>query len=185
MMPQSDHPPLPGMIGPPLPQKPARHRIDPLALAIGFAAAPFLTAAGFFWLVVPVPAVAFGLPFWIALGLPVLLWQMPARGPRPYRMALLAGTTALLASLAALPFAVIGDHINKNAELVGLTLFYGAFGTVMAMAWGAMFGWLYIRLLPKPRRDALRLIHLCEDLARAAREPAQQVPLQYQHLLHS
>ncbi len=103
--------------------------------------APLLVTALSFYVVIPVFALMFGAPIYLALGTPLLLWQL-SRIPCTSSD---CAAAALLANAAACALAMLYSALTQNDDLVGLTLFYLFFGSIFAPLWGGMFGWLYLK----------------------------------------
>lgn len=152
------------LIGPRIPALPKRHSIAPVAFAIAFITAPVVAGILFFWLFIPLFAISFGYPFWIIIGLPTLLWQLPRTGPDASAIAGMALLGNLVGAGLIWGYAVLTDMHEAGAFLY----IFGIFGSVFAPLWGAIFAWLYRGLLPKPRKDLLRLHKHLKTLAARA-----------------
>ncbi len=129
-----------------------RYVIDPVAFFIALIGGPLLVAAAGFWIVgVPVFAVAFGGPVYLAVGTPLLLiYLRRAFGKTGDIIAL--GFFALIAmAFAAGGWALLTD----NDDLMGIVAFYSGFGIIFAPLWAGAFGWIYNKL----RNDLSRAAH--------------------------
>lgn len=103
--------------------------------------APLIGSAAWFFLVIPVFALIFGLPLYFALGTPTLLVRL-GRGPATgYDTAFLAFLVNLLACL----MAGIAAMVAQDEHLGTLAVLYLVFGSLVAPIWGGAFGWLYRR----------------------------------------
>ena len=114
--------------------------IDPVAFFFALVGAPLAVAAGGFWAIgIPVFAVVFGGPFYLAIGVPVLLWYLGRRPPDPLRIAGLALVSyGVPAGIFLLYLLVTGGQ--SAAE--GFVIFVG-FGLIFAPLWGGVFGIFY------------------------------------------
>ncbi|UWR23071.1 hypothetical protein [Sulfitobacter sp. S190] len=129
----------------PLPPKP-RYIIDPVAFFVALIGGPLLFTLLSFWaLFIPVFALVFGGPLYLAIGLPVLLWHLRNRDADPGKIGLLAFFVNLILMAPLALFAAF----EQDAEIYvgGLALL--AFGLIFAPAWGYFFGRIYLFL----RRD--------------------------------
>jgi hypothetical protein len=115
--------------------------LDPVAFAAALVAAPLLVALICFWaLLIPVFAVLFGGPVYLAFGTPVLLWMVTR--VRPYFVSyacvgvlVQSGLTLLLALSDALhPHQGTGDLLPA-----------ALFGMIFAPLWAGTFAALYRR----------------------------------------
>ncbi|WP_144435488.1 hypothetical protein [Roseovarius atlanticus] len=114
--------------------------VDPVAFFFALIGAPLAVAAGGFWaLGIPVFAVVLGGPFYLAIGVPVLLWDLGRRPPEPLRIAGLALVSyGVPAGLFLLYLRVTGGE--SAAE--GFVILAG-FGLIFAPLWGGVFGIFY------------------------------------------
>lgn len=114
--------------------------IDPVAFFFSLVGAPLAVAAGGFWaLGIPVFAVVFGGPFYLAIGVPVLLWYLGRKPPKPWNIAGLA-----LVSYA-IPATVLMLYLwaeQGHRGVQELSIFIG-FGLIFAPLWGGVFGIFY------------------------------------------
>ena len=120
--------------------------IDPVAFFVALIGGPLLVTALTFWIAgVPIFALMFGGPFYLALGTPLLLLHLRRnKGATEDIMALAFFANVAILALGALAAGVTAD----NGYLYG-ALFIAGFGMIFAPAWGWGFGVLYSRL----RRD--------------------------------
>lgn len=119
-----------------------RHIIDPVAFFIALFGAPLLVTASTFWLVVPVFALLFGGPVYLAVGTPVLLWRLQRSLDRLGDLVLLAIETVIVIVLAGIAYFLLTSQQENALRLLVL----GLFAVVFAALWTATFGWLYRKL---------------------------------------
>ena len=103
--------------------------------------APLLVTALSFYVVIPVFALMFGGPLYLALGTPLLLWLL-SRQPCTSRD---CATAALLANAAVCALAMLYGAAIRNDDIFGVTFFFLLFGSIFAPLWGGTFGWLYLK----------------------------------------
>lgn len=120
-----------------------RYLVDPVAFVLAMFGGPVLVTVLSFWLVgIPVAALILGGPLFLIIGTPVLLWHLVRHTPEVSMISLLAlisvGTLFVVTAILAALFA--------DYELVSVAVWYGLFGGIFAPLWGAMTGWIYIRL---------------------------------------
>lgn len=123
----------------PLPRAP-RYCIDPVAFAIAFVGGPlFVALVGSPALFIPVAALIWGGPVYLALGLPLLLIYLQRHPCTPSRIAKLG----LCAMLVLVPVICIAAIFQADAYVVFLALIFVVFGLIFAPLWGLTFGWIY------------------------------------------
>lgn len=120
--------------------------IDPVAFGAALLLAPFFVAICGFWaLLIPVFALWFGLPVYLAAFTPAMLALSLRREITPHFAAV---TGLAINMLVCLPPVLWMLATQQRDAMVWLTLYLG-FGSVHALLWGAAFGWLYRKF----RRD--------------------------------
>ena len=114
--------------------------IDPVAFFFALVGAPLAVAAGGFWaLGIPIFAVVYGGPFYLAIGVPVLLWYLGRRPPEPWRIAGLALVSyGVPAGLFLLYLRVAGGQGAAQEFII-----FAVFGLIFAPLWGGVFGIFY------------------------------------------
>ena len=122
--------------------RPVRYAIDPTAFVGALIAAPLLVTAATFWVYfIPLMALGLGGPIYLAMALPVLLWDLPRQEPSFGRLAGLgfAASTglALLAGLLGL--------ILQSEDMGMIAIIYGIFGAIFAPLWAGFFAPLYLK----------------------------------------
>jgi len=125
-------------------QAPASNRyiIDPVAFFLALICAPLMVALLGFWVIgIPVFALYFGGPAYLALGTPILLIYLRRAVGTPKGAAALAFCTVAV-GLAALLIALSATSARSNIEIVAIL---GGFGLVIGPLWGLTFGYLYDR----------------------------------------
>lgn len=116
------------------------YAIDPVAFFFALIGAPLAVAAGGFWIMgIPVIAAVLGGPFYLAIGVPVLLWHLGRHPPRPWRIAELAFTSSAVMSLVGLTMI----YITEGARDAQHYLFFVGFALIFAPLWGGVFGIFY------------------------------------------
>ena len=114
--------------------------IDPVAFFGSLVGAPLAVAAGGFWLMgIPVFAVVFGGPIYLAIGVPVLLWHLGRHPPKPLRIAGLAFLSC--ATAAAILLGYLG--ITQGERAIQEMLIFVGFALIFAPLWGGIFGLFY------------------------------------------
>lgn len=123
--------------------------VDPVAFFFALVGAPLAVAAGGFWAMgIPVFAVVFGGPLYLAIGVPVLLWYLGRRPPKPWRIAGLALVSyGVPASIFMLYLLATGGQRAAQEFVI-----FAAFGLIFAPLWGGVFGLFYRNF----RRDIYR-----------------------------
>ncbi|QFT94232.1 hypothetical protein FIU86_15380 [Roseovarius sp. THAF9] len=114
--------------------------VDPVAFFFALVGAPLAVAVGGFWaLGIPVFAVVFGGPFYLAIGVPVLLWYLGRRPPEPWRIAGLALVSyGVPAGIFMLYLLVTGGQSAAQEFVI-----FAGFGLIFAPLWGGVFGIFY------------------------------------------
>jgi hypothetical protein len=112
--------------------------LDPIAFFGALILAPFAVTAMTFYLLVPVAALIVGLPVYLAIGTPVLLW-MVGRYPPFFATYALAG---LLANLALVLFCRWMAEFRDGMEMLTVM---ASVGFLFAPLWAGCFAWLYRR----------------------------------------
>ena len=122
------------------------HVIDPVAFILALAGGPLLVALFGFWLfLLPVAALFLGGPLYLVVGTPVPLWHLGRHPPETDRISLLSLVTSVVLTISAASLF----KISGQQQFFEIAVFYCVFGAIFAPVWGAVTGWLYIRL----RRD--------------------------------
>ncbi|MEP5154845.1 hypothetical protein [Planktotalea sp.] len=114
--------------------------IHPLAFTLALVCAPLLVALFGFWLFIPVFAIAFGGPLYLALGVPALLWFIPRYGVKAWQIGILASLVNLI-GVAAIALVLLQLDLGMDAD--DFLRLYVLVGTPVAFAWGLTFGLLY------------------------------------------
>ena len=123
-----------------------RYIVDPVAFALAMVGGPVLVTLLSFWLVgIPVAALILGGPLFLIVGIPVLLWHLAHHAPEISRISLLALISIVILFVVTATLAAL----FAEYEMISLAIWFGLFGGIFAPLWGAMTGWIYIRL----RRD--------------------------------
>ncbi len=112
------------------------------AFFLALVAAPFVSALLFFWMVIPVFALFFGLPFYLALGTPLLLWFLGGARRSGGEIAALAFVSHLV--FFGLVLAIL--HATGNTSFIAEAQVFLFCGAITAPIWGGIFGWLYTGL---------------------------------------
>ena len=110
--------------------------LDPIAFFAALILAPFIVTLMTFYLLVPIAALIFGLPIYLAFGTPVLLW-MVGRKPPVFAVYAWAGLLADL-GLVYLSFALA--TWSEAFEKLGTI---AVMGLIFAPLWAGCFAWLY------------------------------------------
>lgn len=118
-----------------------RYAIDPVAFVLALICAPLLVAVLGFWALIPVFAVPFGGPAYLALGTPVLLAYLHYRRGSGSEIALLALATVFAALIATFGYGFATDQLRALQDTVA----YFVFGLFFGPLWGLTFGGLYNR----------------------------------------
>lgn len=114
--------------------------IDPVAFFFSLVCAPLAVAAGGFWaLGIPVFAVVLGGPFYLAVGVPVLLWHLGRNPPRPWRIAGLGLVSFAIPAVLVLAYFHFAHGPREAQQLAILA----GFGVVFAPLWAGVFGIFY------------------------------------------
>ena len=112
--------------------------LDPIAFTLALVAAPVVVAVLGFWLAM-IPIIALiGMPVYLIVGTPILLW-MVTRYPMNGKVYALAG---FLANCALTIGLAIGQQLFPNEDLseyIGCALV----GLIFAPVWSAVFAKLY------------------------------------------
>ncbi|WP_299871726.1 hypothetical protein [uncultured Sulfitobacter sp.] len=123
-----------------------RYIIDPVAFFVALLGGPLLVTALSFWMLfIPVFALAFGGPFYLLIGTPLLLWHLRRTGGETRDIAALA----FFANLMIFPLGAVAAVLTHDKEIFTGAMFIVCFGMIFAPAWAWGFGYLYNRL----RRD--------------------------------
>ena len=127
--------------------RPDRYAVDAVAFFKALIGAPLIVAALGFWaLGIPVFAVVFGGPAYLAFGTPILLIYLYIRSGTPGDIALLAFfvmAALLLARLVLSAVAPLGNSAITRDIDTAFNL--GLWGLLFAPLWGFAFGKLYNR----------------------------------------
>lgn len=114
--------------------------IDPVAFGLALLAAPFVVALMGFWaLLIPVVALYFGLPVYLAAFTPAMLALSFKYDITPGFTAFVGVVVNMVACLPPLLWMLSAGYHDVEVFMV----LYLGFGSVHAMLWGAAFGWLY------------------------------------------
>ena len=120
--------------------------IDPVAFFVALIGGPLLVTLLTFWVVfIPVFALAFGGPFYLLIGTPLLLWHLSRTSGKTDDIVALA----FLANMAIFAFGALAAVVSNDEGILTGTMFIAGFGVIFAPAWAWGFGYLYNRL----RRD--------------------------------
>lgn len=120
-----------------------RHLIDPVMFFVAMVLAPLLVTALTFWIFfVPVVALVMGGPFYLIVGIPLMLWWLSRNPPAAGEIAWI-GFVANLVIVAGLYLWLLATGAR---ETEGLPLLYLIFGSIFAPIWAWAFGKLYLRL---------------------------------------
>lgn len=115
--------------------------LDPLAFVLALVGAPILVAFMFFWiLLIPVFAIFYGGPIYLALGVPSLLWYIPRYGISTWRIGFFA---VLVNTLGCGAIALALIFFDAAIDAKGFAWFYWGFGTPVPFVWGFVFALLY------------------------------------------
>ncbi|MEZ5715327.1 MAG: hypothetical protein R3D85_09240 [Paracoccaceae bacterium] len=110
--------------------------------------APFVGSALFFWLLIPVFALPFGLPFYLPLAGLFMLWRL-GRGPITGWTGVGAGAIVnLIVFGAVLAYA----RLAQNRELDDMAGIFLIFGTPVAAIWGGIFARLNNGFAERPAK---------------------------------
>lgn len=125
-----------------------RYLVDPVAFMAALIGAPLLVTLIGSPLIVPLASLPLGLPVYLAMGTPALLWMVGRYQPgfKTYALAGLAGQVALMLTLilAALAFP---ERLPTALPI------FAVFGCVFAPLWAGTFGRLYRRFYRANRAD--------------------------------
>jgi len=112
--------------------RPVRYAIDPTAFVAAVIGAPLLVTAATFWaLGIPVFALLFGGPVYVALSIPVLLWDIPRHEPTIGRLATLGFVSAMgFVALLCMVWPFVDEH--EWGFFVGL---YAVMGAIFGPLW--------------------------------------------------
>ncbi len=114
--------------------------VDPVAFFFALVGAPLAVAAGGFWaLAIPIFAVVYGGPFYLAIGVPVLLWYLGRRPPKPWRIAGLALVSYGVPAGVFMLYLLVTGGQSAAQEFV----IFAGFGLIFAPLWGGVFGIFY------------------------------------------
>lgn len=126
--------------------RPTTYLIDPVAFCLAVIGGPALVALLGFWvLFIPVFALVFGGPLYLAIGVPVLLIYLSRHQATIDGISFLA---FLSFATFALPAMGVIYLIGMEREFATFLALVG-FGLIFAPLWGMATGWIYLRL----RRD--------------------------------
>lgn len=111
----------------------------PVAFTSALILAPIVVTGLTCFLLIPVFALLFGSPVYLAIGTPVLLWMVGRYPPRflPYAFAGLLGNIALI----AFAYTAISLQPETSRTYEGMTLAY--WGLPFAPLWAGTFALLY------------------------------------------
>lgn len=117
----------------------------PAAFAAALILAPLVVTLLGSPLVIPLFALAFGGPVYLAAGTPSLLWMVGRHPPRfdSYALAGFALNTALFGTLVLVGRLLLPDRPGNLREL---GIFYLMFGSVFAPLWTGTFAAFYRRM---------------------------------------
>ncbi|GHC55881.1 hypothetical protein [Neogemmobacter tilapiae] len=110
--------------------------LDPIAFFAALVLSPFVVTLMTFYLLVPMRALILGLPVYLALGTPVLLWMV---GRYPPVFATYAGA-GLVVNLALVIFCRWLAEFRDGMELMTVL---ATIGFLFAPLWAGCFAWLY------------------------------------------
>lgn len=110
--------------------------LDPIAFFTALILAPFIVTLMTFYLLVPIAALIIGLPIYLVIGTPVLLWMV---GRKPPVFAVYAAAGFLVDLGLILASAALAPSTQSLQTLVGLALP----GLIFAPLWAGCFAWLY------------------------------------------
>lgn len=114
--------------------------IDPVAFFGALVAAPLAVAVGGVWAAgIPVFALVLGGPFYLVIGVPVLLWHLAHRPPEPGRIAVLAFVSFAIPAALCMAYLLLVFG-QRAAEDLAIFVF---FGLIFAPLWGGVFGIFY------------------------------------------
>ncbi|THH34409.1 hypothetical protein E4Z66_18405 [Aliishimia ponticola] len=132
-----------------------RYIVDPMAFFLALFGAPILVAALCFWaLFIPVFAVIYGGPLYLAAGTPALLWALPRFGPNSLTCAALAFAIQISICGCAWVWMEFTD-----GPATDLAHFFLIFGAAIAPLWGWAFAVLYRAF----ERSAFRRLNMFRD----------------------
>ena len=117
-----------------------------VAFFLAIIVVPLLVTLLSLWVVfIPVFALAFGGPFYLLIGTPLLLWHLSRTSGKTDDIVALA----FLANMAIFAFGALAAVVSNDEGILTGTMFIAGFGVIFAPAWAWGFGYLYNRL----RRD--------------------------------
>ncbi len=118
---------------------------DPIAFCLALIGAPIIFTLLTFYLLIPIVALFFGLPFYLAIGTPVLLWMVGRYHPSflTYAFAgLMVNIGLFFIVRLAEATAVISSHTSE------LFVFGLIFGPLWAGLFAVLYHWLHRPLIP-------------------------------------
>ncbi|WP_371226327.1 hypothetical protein [Roseovarius sp. 2305UL8-3] len=119
------------------------YMIDPVGFFVALVAAPIMVAGATFWILfIPVFALLFGGPIYLAAATPVLLWWLARHPPKVSEIAALGFTANLVICAGVYLFGLATGARDPS----GTAMFYLLFGSVFAPLWSAVFAVLYRRM---------------------------------------
>ncbi|MEO0829008.1 MAG: hypothetical protein AAFY03_00935 [Pseudomonadota bacterium] len=124
-----------------LPATARRTRVQPILFVASFIAAPLITAAVGYFLVLPIFALFLGGPLWLLIGAPALIWAIRSGMTRRRDFAVLAFAGNLATPLLVAPFMLWTGEPGDSAFYMAMLIF--AFGCAFAPLWAAVFVELY------------------------------------------
>lgn len=125
----------------PAPRTAARP-LDMVALTVALIGGPLIVTVATFYMFVPVFALGMGGPIYLIAGFPAMsIWFARRR----VSAEAVAGV-AFCVNAGLMVFACTIGVVFGAGEAMGLALFYLIFGSVFAMAWGGVTGWIYVKL---------------------------------------
>lgn len=125
----------------PTPRAPAR-ALDIVALIVALIGGPLIVTAATFYTFIPVFALGMGGPVYLIAGFPAMLFLFARR--RVSAGAVAGAAFFVNAGLVACACTIGG--VFGAEGMPGLALFYLSFGSVFALAWGGVTGWIYVKL---------------------------------------
>lgn len=119
-----------------------RHIIDPVMFFIAIVMAPLIVTALTFWLLlVPVVALFMGGPFYLLIGIPLMLWWLSRHAPHPGEIAWLG----FVANLVICAGIYVFSALTRAYDAEGMALLYLFFGSVFGPVWAWAFAKLYVK----------------------------------------
>lgn len=120
---------------------PLRDPIRPMPFAAAFICAPLLVTLLTCWMIVPVVALVFGGPVYLAVGLPVLL-AITGRVDLTFGRFAMFGLLGLFC--VCLPAAVYAlMQVEPSRGTLEIISLYAVAGSIFAPIWAGTFAWLY------------------------------------------